>query len=258
MYVNVSEKVVVITGSSRGLGRRMAIKFAREGAKVVINYLKNYKKAYELCKYIKNFNQNCLVVQADVTKEEGVKKLYKYTMKTFGKVDILINNVGVCSDNYITFMRFEQWKNVIDTNLNSVYLCSKVFSKEMIRSECGKIINIASLKGQLGSEGQSNYSASKAGVIAFTKSLAKELGEFNISVNAICPGYITTDFNKKNIYKKYMAENMSVLEISHCLDDLINFVVFLGSDFIKGVSGQTFNIDSRIDAVYSKKEFMEV
>lgn len=148
MYVNVSEKVVVITGSSRGLGRRMAIKFAREGAKVVINYLKNYKKAYELCKYIKNFNQNCLVVQADVTKEEGVKKLYKYTMKTFGKVDILINNVGVCS---------------------------KVFSKEMIRSECGKIINIASLKGQLGSEGQSNYSASKAGVIAFTKSLAKEL-----------------------------------------------------------------------------------
>lgn len=252
MISDVSNKVVVITGSSRGLGRSMAIAFAREGAKVVINFLENHEKAHELLEYIKSFNNECILVCADVTKERDVKRLYETTISRFGKVDVLINNVGINSDNYLAFMQLEQWNNVINTNLNSVYLCSRFFSMEMIRRKSGKIINVASLKGQLGSEGQCNYSASKAGVIAFTKSLAKELGDFNISVNAVCPGFIITDLNKNNLNKKKIAEEMSVLETGNSLKDLENFIIFLASDCINGVSGQTFNVDSRIDVGYRK------
>lgn len=246
MIVDVRDKVIVITGSSRGIGREMVKRFAQENAKVVINYLNSYEEAFKLYKEIAEYNSNCIMLKADVTKQSEVKVLCKETIKAFGQVDVLINNAGMCSDNLIPMMTENQWKQVIDVNLNSVFLCSRIFAKEMMKKRQGKIINIASLKGQLGSEGQTNYSASKAGVIGFTKALAKELGRFSVSVNAVCPGFIRTDLNRNNKNKVNIAREMSALNEWNGLEDLLNFVVYVTSDKFKHVSGRVMNLDSRI------------
>lgn len=246
MIVDVRDKVIVITGSSRGIGREMVKRFAQEDAKVVINYLNSYEDALKLYKEITEHNKNCIMVKADVTKQSEVKLLCEETIKAFGQVDVLINNAGMCSDNLIPMMTERQWKQVIDVNLNSVFLCSRIFAKEMMKKRQGKVINITSLKGQLGSEGQTNYSASKAGIIGFTKALAKELGMFNISVNAVCPGFIVTDLNRHNSKKKAIAEKMSTLGVNGSLEDLLNFMIYISSEKFNYVSGRVFNVDSRI------------
>lgn len=247
MNVSLKEKVVVVTGSSRGLGREMVVRFAKEGAFVVINFCRNQECALELYNRIGQYNSNCIVVEADITQERDVQKLYKQVLSKFGKIDVLINNAGKCDDNYIQFMSLEQWNKVLTTNLTSIYLCSRVFSRKMIANRKGKIINIASLKGQLGSEGQCNYAASKAGVIGLTKSLAKEMGEFGISVNALCPGFIVTDLNRMNSNKADIADRMSILRDKRSLEDFLSFVMMLSSDELVGISGQVFNLDSRIN-----------
>lgn len=167
-------------------------------------------------------------------------------IKEYGKIDVLINNAGLCSDNFIQFMSYDQWDRVIKNSLYGVFLCSRIFSKCLIKNGGGKIINIASLKGQLGSEGQCNYSAAKAGVIGLTKALAKEFGPYNISVNAVCPGFAVTDLNKDNENKVMYAMEMSTMTTEYTKSDLSNFIAFLCSDAIKGVSGRIFNLDSRI------------
>lgn len=236
----------MVTGSSRGIGRELIRKFAVEGANVVINYFQSPQLAEDLYQEVSAFTSNCIMVKADVTDIKQVHHLCEETIQAFGQVDVLINNAGICSDNLIMLMSESQWTNILETNLSSVFLCSKVFSKEMIKRQSGKIINISSLKGQLGSDGQTNYCASKAGVIGFTKALAKELGQFNISVNAVCPGYIPTDLNRHNKQKEKVAEEKSILNIHAALDDLLNFLVFISSNLLNGVSGQVFNLDSRI------------
>lgn len=246
MNINLKGKVIVVTGSSRGLGKEMILKFAREDAKVVINYCHNQKCAMELHRQIKKYNQDCIVIQADVTQKVDVERLYKKVIDRFGKIDVLVNNAGKCSDNFIQFMDYKQWNAVLTTNLDSVYWCTRIFSKKMISQRKGKIINIASLKGQLGSEGQCNYSASKAGIIGLTKSLAKEMGSFGISVNAVCPGFIRTDLNKENQNKVEIADRMSALENKKCLQDFLSFMVVMCSDLMTNVSGRVFNLDSRI------------
>lgn len=246
MNINLKGKVIVVTGSSRGLGREMILEFAREDAKVVINYCHNQQYAMELHRQIQKYNQDCIVIQADVTQKVDVERLYKKVIDRFGRIDILVNNAGKCSDNFIQFMDYEQWSAVMTTNLDSIYWCTRIFSKKMISQRKGKIINIASLKGQLGSEGQCNYAASKAGVIGLTKSLAKEMGSFGISVNAVCPGFIRTDLNKENPNKVEIAERMSALENEKCLQDFLAFMVVMCSDLMTNVSGRVFNLDSRI------------
>lgn len=246
MIVDVSNKVVVITGSSKGIGRSLAVAFAKEQAKVVINYLNSEKAAKQLYDEIILFNPNCTMIQADITKQDDVSKLYHETLNLFGKVDVLINNAGICDDNPIQLMPEEQWKKVIDVNLTGTYLCSRAFSKAMIQQKNGKIINIASLKGEEGCEGQVNYSASKAGLFGFTKALAKELGKFNISVNAVCPGFIVTDLNRHDEKKKKIAEDRSLLPIAESLNTLVDYLIYISSDNFTGVSGRIFNLDSRI------------
>jgi 3-oxoacyl-[acyl-carrier protein] reductase len=246
MIVDVKEKVVVITGSSRGIGKKVARRFAEENAKVVINYLNSFDEPKTLYDDIARYNKNCIIVKADVTDKQQVEEMYRKTIDAFGTVDILINNAGICSDNLLFFMSDKQWKDVINVNLNSVFLCSKIFSREMVKKNSGKIINIASLKGQLGSGGQSNYSASKAGIIGFTKALAKELGIFNVSVNAICPGYITTSLNRNNVVKRVCAEQESVMQIDRNINELLDFIIYISSDKFNYVTGRVFNIDSRI------------
>lgn len=248
MNIDLKERVIVITGASRGLGKNMARKFASEGAGVVINYHKNEKNANDLLSEIQNKfnNKNCVVFKADVTNEKEVLSFYHSVMEKYGRVDVLINNAGKVSDNYLNFMSSEQWDDVISTNLTSAYLCSRIFSKNMIYNRSGKIINISSLKGQRGSEGQCNYAASKAGLIGFTKSLAKEIGPLGISVNAVCPGFIVTDLNRGSTLKSEIASNMSVLNNHNSLEDFLDFMVALSSSKFSGISGQVFNLDSRI------------
>ena len=202
MKYNLVDKVVVITGASRGLGKMLALAFAMEKAKVVINYFHSEESAQSLLKEINRFNDDCMIVCADVTDCDDIKKMYQAIIKRYKRIDILINNAGINCDHYVNIMSVKQWDDVININLKGVFLCSRCFSKIMIKNNSGKIINIASIKGQLGSEGQANYAASKAGVIAFTKSMAKELGIKGISVNAICPGFIMTDMNSKSTKKK--------------------------------------------------------
>lgn len=246
MEIDLKNKVIVITGGTKGLGKAIVTQLANSGAKLVINYKSDVANAERFLKEICRVNQNCILVKADVTQEKQVRELYKKALERFEKVDILINNAGSCDDSYIQFMKYDQWDRVIKNNLYTVFLCSRIFSKALIKSGNGKIINIASIKGQVGSEGQCNYSASKAGVIGVTKALAKELGPHNICVNAVCPGFVVTDLNRGNSNKVSYAMQMSVVTQEFAVQDLVNFITFFCSDLIKGVSGRVFNLDSRI------------
>lgn len=246
MVVDVSEQVVVITGASRGIGRELARIFAEEKAKVVLNYYQNEESAKRLMDELSLKNENCTMIRADIKKRSEVSSMFQHIISVYGRVDVLINNAGVCADYVLEAMPLENWQDVIDVNLTGTFLCCREVAKIMIKQKSGKIINIASLKGQEGSATQVNYSASKAGVIALTKSIAKELGKYQISVNAICPGFIQTDLNCNNKNKKNAAELRSVLPINYALEDLINMILLLASDRIKGISGRVFNLDSRI------------
>lgn len=247
MNVDLKNKVIVITGASRGIGSYIAYYIAKEGASVVINYNESYDHAKRLLRKINKFNKNCMICKADVTKKDNVSNLCKKVIGRYEKIDVLINNAGISSDNLCFFLNEEQWDNVMDVNAKSVFLCSKIFGKEMIKQNYGKILNIASYKGQNGCKGQTNYSAAKAAVIGFTMAYAKEIGEFNIAVNAVCPSFIETDLNKNNYDKKKVAMKRSVLPLKYGLDDLVNFIILFCSDKIRGVSGRTFNLDSRIE-----------
>jgi len=246
MLVDVSKKIILITGSSRGIGSELAKVFAKENAKVIINYFNSENEVNILYEEIKEYNQDCIKIKADITNPSDVSYMYREMINKYGYIDVLINNAGVCNDNLIQMMQLSQWQKVIDVNLTGIFLCCREFSKIMIKQGYGKIINIASLKAQKGSIGQVNYTSSKAGVIALTKSLAKELGQYNISVNAICPGFIVTDLNRHDQKKKEIAEKESSLPIESLLNVLLDFVVYISSDNFFNVSGRVFNLDSRI------------
>ena len=238
-------KTAIVTGAAKGIGKAIAIAFAKEGCNIVLNYHSNVSD--ETIEEIEDCGVKCMPVQGDVSDFDFAKNFIKDVKKEFGTIDVLVNNAGKCNDNYVQFMSLKQWNDVVSTNLTGAYICSRIFSKNMIANRNGKIINISSLKGQVGSEGQCNYSASKAGVIGLTKSLAKEMGKFGVSVNAICPGFIVTDLNRYNKNKAEIAERMSILKEQRSLEDFLNFVTMLCSDYLVGISGQVFNLDSRIN-----------
>ncbi|MCL1972437.1 MAG: 3-oxoacyl-ACP reductase FabG [Endomicrobia bacterium] len=240
MNISVKGKTIVITGASRGIGKFLAYKFAKEQANVIVNFKNSTDAANNFIKELNSFNKNCIAIQADVSDQTDVKKLRDKVIKRFGSIDTLINNAGVSTANPIPIMKIEEWEEVIDTNLKSVFLTSRIFGIEMIKKQRGKIINISSLLGQTGKESLSNYSASKAGVIGFTKSMAKEMAKFNICVNAICPGFIATDLNKCTKEMKSSKENIQKME------ELANFIIYLSSDYCNHINGQIFNVDSRI------------
>lgn len=247
--LNVDGKVVLITGASHGIGAALAEKFSLEGALVIINYYKSTSdEVQQILTRCAEFNTKVFTVKADVRDLHQVQEMHRLIYRKFGKIDVLINNAGVCQDSLIQTMREDIWDDVIDTNLKGCFICCKEISKTMIKQKYGKIINIASLKGIIGSLGQVNYCASKAGMIGLTKALAKELGGWNISVNALCPGFIITDLNKHDSYKQERAISQSVLKnASSSLSDLIHFTLLMASDSISGISGQVFNLDSRIN-----------
>ena len=184
--------------------------------------------------------------ELDVTDERMVQKAISDIWQSFGPIDVLINNAGILADNFCAVMKNTEWQRVIDTNLTGVFNVCKFVSRKMIPRKSGNIINIASYKGLAGCKGQVNYSASKAGVIALTRSLAREMGRHSIQVNAICPGFIPSKLNQFSKEKTERAKNESLLRIENNLEDTANFVAFLAGGQMSSVTGQVFCIDSRI------------
>jgi len=195
--IHLTEKVAIVTGGSRGLGRGIALKLASLGATVVVNYRSNETEANTTVTLIQEAGGNALAVQADVTNAEDVKNLIKETKSQFGRIDILVNNAGITQDNLLMMMKEDQWNDVISTNLTSVFNCSKAVLRPMLKGkQGGRIINITSISGLVGQAGQTNYSASKAGIIGFTKALAKEIGGKQVTVNAVAPGIVMTELTE--------------------------------------------------------------
>lgn len=189
-------QVALITGASRGIGRAIALACAAEGAKVAVNYASSSAAADALVAEITGAGGEAVALAADVSKIDQVDALVDQVSKKWGRIDVLVNNAGITRDTLLLRMKPEDWQAVIDLNLTGVFLCTRAVSKFMLKQKSGRIINIASVAGQMGNPGQANYSAAKAGVIGFTKTVAKELATRGITVNAVAPGFITTDMTK--------------------------------------------------------------
>lgn len=190
------EKVVIVTGGARGIGKAIVLTLAEAGYSVVLNYNKSEKEAEEIKELLTEKGQIVEIYKADVSKKEEVEALVNFTIQKFGKIDVLINNAGIYNFNLIQDIEESEWDEIIDTNLKSVFLCSQAVIKDMLKRKSGLIINISSIDGEKGAAGEVHYVASKAGIDGITKALARELGPSNIRVNSIAPGAIKTDINK--------------------------------------------------------------
>src|SRR4051795_5543864 len=186
-------KTALVTGASRGIGREIALELARQGVDVVVNYAGSEAKAREVVEEIKGLGREAIAIQCDVSNSESVTNMVKETVDHFGKIDILVNNAGITRDNLLMRMKENEWDDVININLKGVFLCTKAVTRQMMKQRAGKIVNLASIVGVIGNPGQANYVAAKAGVIGLTKTTARELATRNITVNAVAPGFITTD-----------------------------------------------------------------
>ncbi len=236
------DQVAIVTGASRGIGRAVALALASEGAKIVVNYASSSEAAQQVADEIVAAGGSGIALQADVSKADRVDALMNTVMEKWNRVDILVNNAGITRDTLLLRMKPEDWQAVIDLNLTGVFLCTRAVSKVMLKQRAGRIINIASVAGQMGNPGQANYSAAKAGVIGFTKTVAKELAARSITVNAVAPGFIVTD----------MTSNLKSEEILKYIplgrygqpEEVAGLVRFLASDPAAAyITGQVFNID---------------
>ena len=237
-------KCAVITGASRGIGKAIAIKFAKEGANVVLNYRNSEKEALELKTELDKLGSNTLIIKADVSKFDEAEHLIKEAKNAFGRVDILVNNAGITKDTLIMRMKEEDFDDVIDINLKGSFNCLRAISPIMVKQKEGKIINMSSVVGVVGNAGQVNYSASKAGLIGMTKSLAKEIGSKNINVNAIAPGFIDTDMTKvlSDEQKKNIISGVPLKRLGQ-VQDIANLAVFLASEKSNYITGQVIHVD---------------
>lgn len=242
--MNLKDKVALITGGSRGIGREIALELGRNGVNIAISYVNNTEKAMEVVEEIKSYGVKAIAVKANVSIEEEVVKMIKTVEEELNTIDILVNNAGVTKDNLIIRMKSEDWDSVMDVNLKGTFLCTKAVSRIMMKKKYGKIINITSVVGIMGNAGQSNYSASKAGVIGFTKSMAKELASRGIRVNGIAPGFISTDMTDvlKDEIKDAMLNAIPLNSFGNP-KDIANLVVFLSSESSDYITGQIINVD---------------
>ena len=237
-------KVVLVTGASRGIGKQIAITFAKEGYDIVVNYRTENEDLQTLRKEIENFNVQCLTVQGDVSNYEDCERIAKEAIDKFGKIDVLVNNAGITRDMLLLRMKQEDFKQVVDVNLVGTFNITKHVSQYMMKARNGRIINISSVVGISGNAGQANYAASKAGIIGFTKSLAKELASRNILVNAVAPGFISTDMT--SVLKDDVKDNIVntiPLKREGTAQDVANVVKFLASDDSSYITGQVINVD---------------
>jgi 3-oxoacyl-[acyl-carrier protein] reductase len=237
-------KNALVTGSSRGIGRAIALELAKQGANVAVNYAGNEEKAREAAEEIEQLGVKAIKIQADVANEAEVKAMIKEVVNEFGSIDILVNNAGANKDNLLMRMKEEEFDQVINTNLKGVFLCTKAAARHMMKQRAGKIVNVASIVGVSGNPGQANYVAAKAGVIGLTKTTAKEFATRNIHVNAVAPGFISTDMtNALSDEQQQGMLAMIPLEKFGQPEDVAKTVRFLVSADADYITGQTIHID---------------
>lgn len=242
--MRLENKVALVTGASGGIGKSVALALAVEGANIIVNYSGNAEAAFTVKAEIEKMGGKALAIKANVAKTEEVEEMLKLVLDNFGKIDILVNNAGITRDNLLIRMKEEDWDAVLETNLKGVFLCTKAVTKPMMKQRSGKIINIASITGQIGNAGQANYSAAKAGVIGFTKTVARELAPRNITSNAVAPGFIATkmtdvlsDEVKENLLKQVPLARLGTAE------EVAQTVVFLASPAADYITGQVINVN---------------
>ena len=240
----LQHKTAVVTGGSRGIGRAVAVALAAEGAKVAVIYAGNTAAAGETVGIIEKAGGTAAAMQCDVADEGAVTAMIAAVQEKFGTVDILVNNAGITRDGLLMRMKTADWQSVIDTNLTGMYYCTKGVTKIMMKRRCGVIINMTSVVGQTGNAGQANYAAAKAGVIGFTKSVAKELASRGIRANAVAPGCIDTDMTAvlSDEVKKEMIKAIP-LGRTAAPEEVAQAVVFLASDKAGYITGQVLNVD---------------
>jgi 3-oxoacyl-[acyl-carrier protein] reductase len=237
-------KIALVTGGSRGIGRAIALLLAERGAKVALNYNRNLEEANAVAAAIESKGGQALVVQGDVSIAAEAAALVEQTIKAYGRIDILVNNAGITRDTLMMRMSETDWDAVLDTNLKGAYLCAKAVLRPMLKSKGGRIINISSVSGQAGSGGQANYSAAKAGLIGFTKALAREVGSRGITVNAVAPGFIETDMtNALSADFKQKIQDQIPLERFGKPEDVAEAVAFLASDAANYITGQVLAVN---------------
>ena len=243
MELNFTGKIVLVTGSGRGIGLSIAESFAEKGATLVLSDY-NAESLSDAEKIFSEKNYPCLAVPCDVTDEDQVQKSFNQIIDKFGKIDVVVNNAGITRDTLLMRMKTEQWDAVINTNLTGVFKVTKIASKYMIKQRSGKIINISSIVGLIGNAGQSNYSASKAGVIGFSKSIAKELAGRNITVNVIAPGYIETEMTHVlSDAAKEAFLSLIPLKRPGSSKDVASTALYLASPLADYITGQVINVD---------------
>ena len=237
-------KVVFVTGGSRGIGKQVALTYADNGYNVIINYVSDKTDVESLKKEFDEKGVESLILKADVSKKDEVEEVVKQAIEKFEKIDVLVNNAGITKDNLLMRMSEEEFDKVIEINLKGTYLVTKAVSKYMMKQRKGSIINLSSVVGVSGNAGQCNYSASKAGIIGFTKSIAKELASRNIRANAVAPGFIETDMTdvlsdavKESIYNQIPLKRMGTAK------EVAELIYFLGSEKSSYITGQVINVD---------------
>lgn len=237
-------KNAIVTGASRGIGREIALELARQGVNIAVNYNGNADKAEAVASEIEAMGVRAFKMKADVADEAEVKAMVKETVNEFGSLDILVNNAGVNKDNLLMRMKEEEFDEVIRTNLKGVYTCTKAVTRQMMKQKSGKIINVSSIVGVTGNPGQANYAAAKAGIIGFTKTAAKELASRHILVNAVAPGFISTDMTDE-LPQEQQDELLKLIPLQEFgkPEEVAKVVRFLASDDANYITGQTINVD---------------
>jgi 3-oxoacyl-[acyl-carrier protein] reductase len=242
--VNFDGKVAIVTGGSRGIGRAIALKLGLNGAAVAVNYRESGEAAQAVVDEIVSHGGKAIALQADVAKAEDVERLVARTLETFGRIDFLINNAGVNRDNLLMRMQEREWDDVMETNLRGAYLCTKAVMRPMLRQKSGRIVFVSSVVGQTGNPGQANYAAAKAGLIAFAKSVAREVGSRGITANVVAPGFIDTDMTARlpeDIRRKALEQ--IPLGRFGTPDDVAEAVAFLVSDGAAYITGHVLSVN---------------
>ncbi|RLI07682.1 3-oxoacyl-[acyl-carrier-protein] reductase [Candidatus Bathyarchaeota archaeon] len=237
-------KVALVTGSSRGIGRAIAIELAKSGIDIVVNNSKNPQEGLEVVEEIKKIGQHAMYIQADVSNPDQVEDMIERIIKEFSRIDILINNAGIVMDKKLENMDIDRWNKVISVNLTGTFNCTKAVIKYMKKQGGGKIVNISSVVGEIGNFGQSNYAASKGGVISFTKTVAKEYAKEGIIVNAVAPGFIKTKM-VEGIPEGIMQKILEQIPLGRLgePEEVAKLVCFLVSDDVNYITGQVININ---------------
>ncbi len=242
--MNLKDKVALVTGGATGIGKQISLQLANAGATIIVNYNLSDVDAKSLVKEINNNGGRAECIQSNVSSFQDCEKLINNIVEKYGKIDILVNNAGITADTLILRMTEEEFDRVIKVNLKGTWSCCKHAIKHMVKQRSGKIINISSISGIVGNAGQTNYSASKAGIIGLTKSLAREVAKRGICVNAVAPGFIKTkmtDVLSKDIVEEYV-KSIPVNRMGEP-EDVANLVVFLASDLANYITGQVVNVD---------------